>query len=58
MCFLITQILLFENKETVIPMKFKKEDNRTYTYEWEIISDEIIELTIIQIKNLIWKLKQ
>ena len=44
MCFLITQVLSFNNKEAMIPMKLVKEDNKTYIYECDINSDEISEL--------------
>ena len=44
MCFLITQVLLYNNKEVLIPMKLVKEDNKTYAYECKILSDEISEL--------------
>ena len=44
MCFLITQVLSYNNKETMIPMKLVKEDNKKYTYECKIISDDISDL--------------
>ena len=44
MCFLIKQVLSFNNKEAMIPMKLVKEDNKTYIYECDINSDEISEL--------------
>ena len=44
MCFLITQVLSFNNKEAMIPIKLVKEDNRTYIYKCDINSDEISEL--------------
>ena len=44
MCFLITQVLSYNNKEAMIPMKLVEEDNKTYTYECKIIPDEISEL--------------
>ena len=44
MCFLITQVLSYNNKETLIPMKLVKEDNKKYTYECKIISEDINDL--------------
>ena len=46
MCFLITQVLSFNNKKEMFQMKLvkKDKDNKTYTYECKIISDEINEL--------------
>jgi hypothetical protein len=41
MCFLITQILLINNKETMYPMKFVTQDGKTYTYECKILIDEL-----------------
>jgi len=40
-CFLITQILKKFNKESVFPMKFVRQDNKTYTYECKITSEEM-----------------
>ena len=41
MCFLITQILLENNKESMFNMKFVKQDGKTYTYESKIVIDEL-----------------
>ena len=42
MCFLISQMLIFENnKERLFPMKLVKQNGKTYTYECQIICEEI-----------------
>ena len=41
MCFLITQILLNNNKETMYPMKFVTQDGKTYIYECKMLIDEL-----------------
>ena len=41
MCFLITQKLLVNNKETMHPMKFVRQDGKTYTYECKIALDDL-----------------
>jgi len=41
MCFLITQIFIHNDKESVFPMKFVRQDNKTYSYECKINSDEL-----------------
>ena len=41
MCFLITEILLINNKETMSPMKFVRQDGKTFTYECKIPIDEL-----------------
>jgi len=41
MCFLITEVLAFNNKEIMIPMKLVEQDNKTYTYECTVFPDDI-----------------
>ena len=41
MCFLITQILEENNKETMYPMKFVSQDGKTYTYDCKMTLDNV-----------------
>ena len=41
MCFLITQISIVNNKETMNPMKFVSQDGKIYTYECKIDIDKL-----------------
>ena len=51
MCFLITQILLANNKESMFHMKFVKQDGKTYTYESKIVIDELRNGTCYKMKT-------
>ena len=51
MCFLITQILLINNKETMYPMKFVTQDGKTYTYECKILIDDLRNGTTYKVKT-------
>ncbi len=51
MCFMITQILLVNDKKLVIPMKFVRQDNKTYSYECKIASDEMKHCDKIQLNT-------
>lgn len=51
MCFLITQILVFENnKERLFPMKLVKQNGKQYSYECKIICEEIKDAKDYNIK--------
>jgi hypothetical protein len=51
MCFLITQILLINGKETMYPMKFVTQDGKTYTYECKILIDDLRNGTTYKVKT-------
>jgi len=51
MSFLITIKLLANNKETMHPMKFVRQDGKTYTYECRISSNDLINNTCYKMKT-------
>jgi hypothetical protein len=51
MCFLISQILLVNNKVSEFPMKFLRKDNKTYSYECRLSFDEMKNCDKIQLNT-------